>query len=192
MNRCTFSPKLLSAFMDDEAGDFTSNVAAHVAMCQMCHHQIQRWRRQRDAWVDQMDEKLGEPDLTVALVGIRHRIAAQKNRSLKQRLCDYWQNLVLFHRQALAGVAFAIALGALAAPIIFFWAVKQLPAHSAATAIQAAGVTMESVEREGTAQPAVYRPAEPPPTILRGEEQKPQGQEPGDSLLPGGHKKPCY
>ncbi|HSI02908.1 MAG: hypothetical protein ACAI38_00225 [Myxococcota bacterium] len=145
--RGTVRDELLYAWVDGEAGaraaevrDLVENDPAVAAKAEG----VRRLGRDMNAMVDA--ELEAEPvDPLAALAGIRKRIAVRKERTLSARLSAWWDDVLLFHRKALAGVAVAAGLGALSAPgVVYLMRDRVLPQQG--NGVVATSVTVESLE----------------------------------------------
>ena len=145
--RANVSDELLYAFVDGEAGARTAEVRDLVENDPAVATKVEAVRklgRDMNAMVDA--ELDADPvNSLAALAGIRKRIADRKARTLSARLGAWWDDVLLFHRKALAGVAVAAALGALSAPgAVYLMRDRVLPQQG--SGVIAASVTVESLE----------------------------------------------
>jgi anti-sigma factor RsiW len=147
LKRADVSDELLHAWVDGEAGaraadmrDLVENDPQIAAKAEG----IRRLGRDMNAMVDA--ELEAEPaDTLAALAGIRKRVAEAKARTLSARLSAWWDDVLLFHRKALAGVAIAAGLGALSAPgAVYLMRDRVLP--QGGNGVVATSVTVESLE----------------------------------------------
>jgi len=150
MTRCTFSPELLLALADGEVHKRAAEAAAHVRGCAQCRLEVAALQESAAALRETVDRAIGEVDVERAAVQIRARVEAAQQRSVWHKLALGWQELWAFHRRSAAGVALAMALGALSAPVVVLWAAR----HSGS---ELAGVVIESIEWENDARAVVYR-----------------------------------
>ncbi len=156
MKPCTFPKRILSVWLDDEAGAERAEVEKHVAACRECAAEVEELRRASRVLRALLDDGIGEVEPLLALQKIRARIRANEERSFTARLKAFWGELWLFHRRALAGVTAAFALGALSAPLLTYWTgmVQGVPADGGP---QTAAVVVESLEVGGNATTVVLR-----------------------------------
>lgn len=145
--RATVSDELLYAFVDGEAGARAADVRDLVENDPVVAAKVESIRqlgRDMNAMVDaSLDADPLEP--LAALAGIRKRIADRKARTLSARLSAWWDDVLLFHRKALAGVALAAGLGALSAPgVVYIMRDRVLPQQG--SGVVATSVTVESLE----------------------------------------------
>ena len=101
----------------------------------------------------------------VALARVRTTIAQREERKLRSRLVAFWQDLIIFHRRALAGVVVAMGLGALSAPFVVMWAGRHINATNP-TSAAFAGVIIESMEWGGTKQAVVRQSGDHSTTLI--------------------------
>ena len=159
MSSCKFPKEILHAWMDGEAGEVTQSAAAHVIECVECAREVESLRVAGSQLTSLIDDAVGEVDPLVALHTIRCRIEANQKKSLWGTLMLWCADFRLFHRRAAMGLAFAFALGALAAPVVVWWAALGGGADvSGASGARTASVRVESAEIEGGATPVVLQP----------------------------------
>ncbi len=120
MSRCRYPRESLQAWLDGEAGRRSAQTRDHLERCRDCANLVDSWRRTGEELRQTVDAAVGDVEPLVALEKIRARIAETEQRHLGARLRRWWQELWLFNRRAIAGVAVAAALGALAAPGVFY------------------------------------------------------------------------
>lgn len=145
--RETVRDEVLYAWVDGEAGaqaaevrDLVENDPAIAAKAEA----VRQLGRDMNAMVDAaLGPETADP--LGALAGIRKRIAEQKARTLSARLAAWWDDVLLFHRKALAGVAIAASLGALSAPgVVYLMRDRVLPREQ--SGVVSTSVTVESLE----------------------------------------------
>jgi anti-sigma factor RsiW len=120
MSGCRFPKDWLQSWLDGEAGKRAAQTRDHLEHCRECAHMVDSWRRTGDQLRSLVDEGLGDIEPLVGLQRIRERVLEAERRSLMGRLRWWWEEVWLFHRKALAGLAVAAALGALAAPGVIY------------------------------------------------------------------------
>ena len=159
MSNCRFSKEILYAWLDGEAGDATDSVVVHLTECPGCAQEVERVRASGKVLRTLVDEAVGEVEPLVALQKIRQRIDEQERRAQGFSLQRGWDSLWENHRVALAGAAFAFALGALVAPAVLYFAGSSGgEAAQGIHPVRTASVTVESVEIEGGAKTVVLQP----------------------------------
>lgn len=116
------STELLHAWVDGEAGERSTEVSEAIAADPAMAAEADNVRRLGGAVRSMVDDGLGPVDPLVALTRIRARIAERRERSLAARLSAWWTDVTTFNRRAFAGVAVAMALGAVSAPAVVWFA----------------------------------------------------------------------
>ena len=159
MSDCGFSKEILYAWLDGEAGEDSDSVASHLAECQVCAQEAERVRTSGQFLRTLIDDAVGEVEPLVALQKIRQRIDEQERKSQGFSLQRWWDSMWENHRVALAGAAFAFALGALVAPaVLYFTGNAGGEGSQGFQPVRTASVTVESVEIEGGAKTVVLQP----------------------------------
>ena len=159
MSSCKFPKEILHAWMDGEAGEVTQSAAAHVIECVECAREVESLRLAGSQLRSLMEDAVGEVDPLVALQKIRHRIEANQKNTLWGAFMEWCTDFWVFHRRAALGLAFAFALGALAAPAVVWWAsLGGGVGVNGASGARTASVRVESAEIEGGASPVVLQP----------------------------------
>ena len=159
MSSCKFPKEILHAWMDGEAGEVTQSAAAHVIECVECAREVESLRLAGSQLRSLIDDAVGEVDSLVALQKIRHRIEANEKNTLWGAFMEWCTDFWVFHRRAALGLAFAFALGALAAPAVVWWAsLGGGVGVNGASGARTASVRVESAEIEGGASPVVLQP----------------------------------
>jgi anti-sigma factor RsiW len=120
MSQCKYPREWLQAWLDGEGGRRSAETRDHLEHCRDCANLVDSWRRSGEELRQTVDAAIGEVEPLVALEKIRARIADAEQRTLGARLRHWWQEMWLFNRRALAGVAVAAALGALVAPGVLY------------------------------------------------------------------------
>lgn len=146
MNGCRLSGERLQQWMDGEAGSRADEIEQHVRQCQECQCQVALWRRVNSELVGAIDSAVGEVDTLSAVAAIRARVVEREESSFASRLGQWSSDLLVFHRRALAGVAVAVALGALSAPVVVYLTGRYL--GIAPTVSTMAGVVIESMDSD--------------------------------------------
>lgn len=163
MNACHFDPQLLMAWMDGQAGLRAQEARTHFDGCEQCQAQVEEWKQAGAHLQKHIDEELGAVDPLRGLQKIRQRISSADNARLTIRLQTWFDDLWLFQRQALKGVAIAFALGILSAPAVLWWIKSASPGSARA---EIASVVLESMEFEATAQPVVLHDQQNTVTLI--------------------------
>ena len=161
MDRCDMSDELLHAWADGEAGEMTDSVAEHVAHCSLCAEKVNAATRTGKLLRGMLQQELGSVEPLMALQEIRDRIDKNEQATLPGRFQSWWDGLWASQSNRFAGLAVAMAVGAIAGPLVvwFVGALQDNPTSRDATnPIQAASVVVESVEIEGNAKTVVYQP----------------------------------
>jgi len=159
MSDCQFSKELLHAWLDDEAGDWATEVEAHVGQCPLCAQEVGEVRTAGNQLRSLVYDAVGDVDPLVALREIRERIAEKEGRSIWQAVLVGWQSLWETHQGAVLGVTLAFALGALASPLVLWLSsIEASDGISTWGDPRTASVTVESVEIEGGARTVVLQP----------------------------------
>lgn len=120
MSPCKYPREWLQAWLDGEAGKRSAQTRDHLEHCRDCVNLVDSWRLAGEELRRTVDAAVGDVEPLVALEKIRGRIAEAEQRTLAARLRRWWEDLWLFNRRALAGVAVAAALGALVAPGVVY------------------------------------------------------------------------
>jgi hypothetical protein len=108
--------ELLHAWVDGEAGERAADVTEQVANDPALAAEADSVRRLGGTLRATVDDALGPVDPLFALTRIRQRVAEKKARSPFARLGAWWSDVTTYNRRAFAGVALAMALGAISAP----------------------------------------------------------------------------
>jgi anti-sigma factor RsiW len=145
--RDTVRDELLYAWVDGEAGGRAAEVRDLVENDPAMAAKVEAVRKLGRDVNSMVDAGLGPDavDSLSALAGIRKRIADREARTFAARLAAWWDDVLLFHRKALAGVAVAAGLGALSAPgVVYLMRDRVLPQQE--NGVVATSVTVESLE----------------------------------------------
>jgi anti-sigma factor RsiW len=162
MKRCEVTERELASWYDGLLGA-PKDMADHVERCESCSARIEVWRRSGDHLRGAIDSAIGEVEPLIALQAIRQRIATQEKAGLMARLRSFWDDLWVFNRRAVAGLATAAALGALTAPAVAYWMGGQGAYPGDA---RVASVVVEELEYAGNAKAVVYHPDNSNTTII--------------------------
>ena len=144
MSQCKYPREWLQAWLDGEAGKRSAQTRDHLEHCRDCANLVDAWRRAGEGLRQVVDDGVGDVEPLVALEKIRQRIADAEQRTLVARVRRWWQELWLFNRRALAGVAIAAALGALVAPGVIY--IANRAALEMDNGLQGPAVVVESLE----------------------------------------------
>ena len=164
MSGCGFPQRLLHAWYDGAAGADSSHVQAHVEECEQCAAEVQSLRQASEQLRDLVDAGVGRVEPLLALQGIRERIQEADQRSVVGRWRARWDEMWLLNRRAMAGVAAAVALGALSAPVAAWWLGRA--GVDVTQGVQTASVVVESLEYGDDAAAAVVYNADDGMTTL--------------------------
>lgn len=148
------SPELLSAWVDGEAGDRTAEVTERVANDPELASRADELRQSGGALRAMVDDALGPVDPLLALAHIRQRVAERRQRSLSARVSAWWSDVTTYHRRAFAGVAVAMALGAISAPGVVW-----ITGHTVTT-------SSPDISQTSATDNAAYVPAAEAPVVL--------------------------
>ncbi len=152
MNACGFSQELLSAWIDGEAAEQAQKVEVHLGTCATCSAQVEAMQAASKSLCNLIDEAVGNVEPLFSLTRIRARIEQQQARSPWAKLALWWREVWAYNRRAAAGVAIAMALGMLSAPLLAMWAAAH--GHQSNRSL---AVVVESMEWQGKDQAVVYQ-----------------------------------
>ncbi|MBC7792296.1 MAG: hypothetical protein H7Z43_01195 [Clostridia bacterium] len=119
-NKRSVSSEMVHAWVDGEAGERAKDVAALVANDPALTAEADRVRNTGAALRSMVDDGMGPVDPLIAVIRIRQLIAHHKERTFLGKLASWWSDVTTFNRRAFAGVAVAMALGAVSAPLVVY------------------------------------------------------------------------
>ncbi|MBN1962372.1 MAG: hypothetical protein JW841_15675 [Deltaproteobacteria bacterium] len=166
MKKCDFPEELLSAYADGEAGKRHYECMRHLAQCSECRETINSQQKRSKSLISLVDQGVGDLDPLVALTRIRAKINKREQRQLGNKLLDFWHDLITFHRRALAGIALAMGIGALSAPLVVLWASNHLQNNGNSVSTKFAGVIIESLQCDGAKQAIVRHNSDYSTTLI--------------------------
>jgi anti-sigma factor RsiW len=157
-NNNKMSDELLYAWVDGEAGKRSAEVRDFVDNHPDAKAKVEELRAMNRDLNALIDAGVGEVEPLMALSKIRQRIDAHKRRTIAARLAAWWDDVTMFHKKGLFGLAMAAALGALCAPGVMWLLRDRLPAAvDAGGGVNMASVVVESLEVGGDAKAVVMQ-----------------------------------
>lgn len=160
MDERKFSDKKLHAWVDGELDEGSGSIADEVSQCAESQAEVASVRRTGE-YLREIVSEVETVEPLVALQNIRQRIEeaeAVENARFSRRVLNFWQELKGPSRRALAGLAFAAALGALVAPGATWFFGSEGSSSDEVTLAAASTVVVESVEIEGSAKTVLFQP----------------------------------
>ncbi|MEK7705076.1 MAG: zf-HC2 domain-containing protein, partial [Myxococcota bacterium] len=164
MSDCRWSARQLGAYLDGEAQRDTAAIATHLETCAACRTTVATWRHAGETLRERIDGAVGETDIVAGIRAVAARIDANRRGSLGTRLLTLWGDVWGMHRRAAAGVAVAMALGALSAPAVVWWLGARMQGSHEGPSV--ASVVVESLEVSGDATAVVLRDSDSSMTLI--------------------------
>lgn len=120
MSSHEITDELLQAWMDGEAGAETARVAAYVERHPEARARVEELRATSVMMRDLIDDALGPVEALAGMAAIRERIREREEARWQNRVAAWWQDVWMFNRGAVVGVAFAAFAGVVAAPAVLW------------------------------------------------------------------------
>lgn len=114
------SDELLQAWMDGEVGEDAARIEAYVENNSEAQERIEELTRAGTMLRELVDGALGPVDPLAGMAAIRERIREADEGRLRHRIIAWWNDVWMFNRGAVLGVAFAAVAGVVAAPALMW------------------------------------------------------------------------
>ncbi|MEL6546588.1 MAG: hypothetical protein AAFQ82_18320, partial [Myxococcota bacterium] len=120
MSSDEISDELLQAWMDGEAGVETARVEAYVERHPEAMARVEELQGSAMMLRDLIDDALGPVEPLAGMAAIRERIRERDESRWQNRFRAWWDDVWMFNRGAVVGVAFAAFAGVVAAPAVLW------------------------------------------------------------------------
>lgn len=161
MSSHEISDELLQAWMDGEAGAETARVEAYVQRHPEAKARVAELSAASRMMREMIDGALGPVEPLAGMAAIRQRIRDREEARWQNRVAAWWQDIWMFNRGAVLGVALAAFAGVVAAPAVLWLMAEEegveygispdmaLEAPEGDSLYAPAGISIESLEVGG-------------------------------------------